>query len=347
MKYKHAHSHLLLATVVALVFSGCASWEGKFSRTTVADIGIFADQTLAALTDPEIGLPVGKSIYIRDYIVSSEPEEQRFAQATKDLELRLLRLIKYSLGLVDIAETSKSEAEKVEKYADFLQSMQRKAEENAEYEPGYYDETINLIRSQEKFHEALQQAQPIIHAAGRGYQVLLDEIQESLNILEAKIDRKIDERFTTVIRYQKALEDEKYAILIALGHLYQTYKGDTDAFQKLRDSDVVRKKSLLPKGNPTEDDLSEIAEHLVKRLDVIHKIWQEIEPDWEIYRATHRELDALAAEIKNRLNRTRATVIIWSRAHQKMASGRSNPAEWFDIDNAPAQLFQLGTKAIF
>jgi hypothetical protein len=66
-----------------------------------------------------------------------------------------------------------------------------------------------------------------------------------------------------------------------------------------------------------------------------------------LYRATHRELDALAVEIRGRLNRTRATVIIWARAHQKMASGKSSPAEWFDLDNAPAQLFQLGTKAIF
>ena len=347
MKYELMYPSLLITVLVILIVSGCASWEGKFSRTTEADVGIFADQTLATLTDPELGLPVGKTVYIRDYIDYSAPEEQKFGQLTKELELRLLRLIKYSMGLVDIAETSKSEAEKIEKYADFVQSMQQKAEERAGYEPGRYDEYINNIRSQEKFHQALQQAQPIIHASGRGYQTLLDDVHESLKILQAKIDRKIDERFATVIRYQKALEEEKYTILIALGQLYQTYKGDPDAFQKIRAGDVIRKKSLLPKGNPTEDDLSAIAEHLVKRLEITHKIWQEIEPDWELYRATHRELDTLVAEIKSRLNRTRATVIIWARAHQKMASGKSSPAEWFDIDNAPAQLFQLGTKALF
>lgn len=312
MEFKPVSTQLLLSILVLSILSGCASWEGKFSRTTVADIGIFADQTLAALTDPEIGLQVGKSVYIRDYIVESEPEEQQFAQATKDLELRLLRLIKYSLGLVDIAENSKSEAEKIERYAEFLQAMQIKAEENAGYEAGHYDNIIENIRSQEKFHEALQQAQPIINASGRGYQTLLDGIDESMKRLEAKVDRKIDERFATVIRYQKALEEEKYAILIALGQLYKTYKGDPDAFQLLRDSNVVRKKALMPKDDPTEDDLSAIAEHLIKRLEITHKIWQEIEPDWELYRATHRELDSLEAEIKNRLNRTRATIIIWA-----------------------------------
>jgi len=340
-------TNFLTACLLLSLLTGCASWEGKFSRSTTADIGIFADQTLATLTDPELGLPVGQTVYIREYINRSEPEEERFITVTKELELRLLRLIKYSLGLVDIAETGKSEKEKVERYADFLKTMQPAAEKNAGYEPGYYNEIIDNIRQQEKFHEALQQAQPLLHAAGRGYQILLDEIHASLNELEAKLDRKIDERFATVIRYQKALEDEKYAILIALGQLYQTYKGDPEAFQKLRDGDVVRKKSLLPEGDPSEDDLSNIADHLMKRLEITHKIWQEIEPDWELYRATHRELDSLDTEIRNRLNRTRATVIIWSRAHQKMASGKSSPAEWFDIDNAPAQLFQLGTKAIF
>ena len=93
--------------------------------------------------------------------------------------------------------------------------------------------------------------------------------------------------------------------------------------------------------------MSKIAEHLIKRLEITHKIWQEIEPDWELYRATHRELDELYNEIRNGLNQTRAIVIIWARAHQKMAAGKTNPAEWFDIDDAPSQLFKLGSKAIF
>ncbi|KPJ91223.1 MAG: hypothetical protein AMJ55_12225 [Gammaproteobacteria bacterium SG8_15] len=313
----------------------------------MANVGVFADQTIATITNPDLGLPVGKSVYVREYIVQSEPEEQDFSKLEKELEHRLLRLVQYSVALVDIAETSKSEAEKVEKYANFLKTLQKQAEERAELEPGYYDDVIEKISQQEKFHEALQAAQPILNATGRGYQKLLDNLEKSLKVLEAKLDRKIDERFEIVIKYQRALEEEKYAVLIALGRLYQTYKGEPEGFQQLRDGGVIRKKNLLPKGDPTEEDLSNIAEHLIKRLEITHKIWQEIEPDWELYRATHRELDELYALIKTGINRTRATVIIWARAHQKMASGKTNPAEWFDVDDAPAQLFRLGTKAVF
>ena len=346
MKSTTRSANFLLVWLL-LSLTGCASWEGKFSGTTEADIGIFADQTIATMTDPNLGIPVGKSVYVREYIDRSEPEEQEFARLAKDLEMRLLSLIKYSVALVDIAETSKTEKEKVEKYADFLKVIQKKSEERHEQEPGYYDDVIEKVRSQEKFHEALQQAQPILNAAGRAYQKLLDELDQSLKTIEAKLDRKIDTRFDTVIKYQKALEEEKYAVLIALGRIYQTYKGEPEGFQKLRDSGVIRKKSLLPKGSPTEEDLSNIAEHLIKRLEITHKIWQEIEPDWKLYRATHHELDELYVLTKNGLSETRAKIIIWARAHQKMASGKTNPAEWFDVEDAPSQLFRLGSKAIF
>ena len=193
-------STIFLIVWLLLSLSGCASWEGKFSGTKEANVGVFADQTISLLTDPDLGLPVGKSVYVREYIDRSEPEEQKFTKLEKDLEQRLLRLVKYSVALVDIAETSKTEQEKVEKYADFLKTMQKKAEERHEQEPGYYDDVIEKVRSQEKFHEALQAAQPILNAAGRAYQKLLDELDQSLKILEAKLDHKIDERFDTVIK---------------------------------------------------------------------------------------------------------------------------------------------------
>jgi hypothetical protein len=343
------NQYIIAANICFLLFlsSGCASFEGKFTGTKQANIGIFADQTIATLTGAEFGLPTGKSVYVREYITASEPEEQEFTALEKELEVRLLRLVKYSITLVDIAETSKTEAEQVQKYADFLKELQKTAESKLEIDPGYYDDIVEKVRGQDKFYEALQQAQPLLNASGRAYQKVMDKIELSLKTLEAKIDRKIDERFAEVIAYQHALEKEKYAILRALGFLYNTYKGDPDAFQKLRDSNVIRNRALLPKGKPSDEDLAAITEHLVKRLDITHKIWQEIEPDWELYRATHNELDELYREMRQGLNRIRAVIIVWSRAHQKMASGVSNPAEWFDIENAPAQLFQLGTKTLF
>jgi hypothetical protein len=66
----------------------------------------------------------------------------------------------------------------------------------------------------------------------------------------------------------------------------------------------------------------------MKRLDAIHKIENEISPDWEVYRATHRELDKLHMTTLDRINRARFITLVWLRAHHKMAPGVATPAEW-------------------
>ena len=80
---------------------------------------------------------------------------------------------------------------------------------------------------------------------------------------------------------------------------------------------------------------------------MIHKIWKKIEPDWQLYRKTHQELDENHIKVLEDANRLRITMIVWLRAHQKMAADITNPAEWFSVEDAPTELFKLGTKAIF
>ena len=129
--------------------------------------------------------------------------------------------------------------------------------------------------------------------------------------------------------------------------LYRTYSGDIDAFGKLRASGAVRDKKLLPKGKPSNEELKKIGEHLRARLKVTYQIGEEIKPDWENYRAAHRELDAMHVNAMDRINKTRLMALIWLRAHQKMASGVMSPAEWFNVKELPAQLIGAGTKAVF
>ena len=157
----------------------------------------------------------------------------------------------------------------------------------------------------------------------------------------------IDERYRLVIRYQEGLEKEKYRILEALGELYATTQGDMAAFQRLKNSGAIIKKSVLPRSNrPSEEEIEKIGEYLVKRLDGLHRIQQEIEPDWKLYRATQQELDDLHALFMEEIKQFRLVTIVWMRAHQKMASGKIKPAEWFDINNAPGTLIKMGTGLI-
>ena len=332
---------------VAIALSGCVSMEGKFKATAQANVSAFADQTIAMLSNSDLGVAQDNAIYVRHFIKPDWDEVQRYQMLVSDAELMLRGIVKYSIRLVTIAETNKTDATRIEAYAKYLEEIQQNAEGKLGLEPGYYDEIVVKVGTEEKFLPALQQAQPIINAVGRYAQLLMDDINDATKKLARKIDTNIDTEYAEVIAYQKALEKEKYAILRALGKLYRTYEGESAAFEEVLKSNVIRDKKLIPNGQPSEADLRSIADHLVNRLDVIAKIWHEIEPDWNNYRETHRELDRLHAKIDQDANRMRAMVIVWLRAHQKMAAGVQNPAEWFDIDSAPSQLFQLGVKAIF
>ena len=342
----NTHNYMLLiAAVISL--SGCVSMEGKFKGTAQANVGAFADQTIAMLSNSDLGVAQDRAIYVRHFIKPDWEELQHYQTLVNDTELLIRGIVKYSIQLVTIAETNKTDATRIEAYTEYLEKIQQNVEGKLGLEYGFYDEIVVKVGTEEKFLPALQQAQPIINAVGRYAQLLMDDINDATKKLAGKIDTHIDTEYAEVIAYQKALEKEKYAVLRALGKLYKTYEGENSAFEEVLQSNVIRDKTLIPKGQPGDEDLRKIADHLVKRLDVISKIWQEIEPDWKNYRETHRELDRLHAKIDQNANRIRAMVIVWLRAHQKMAAGVQNPAEWFDVESAPSQLFQLGVKAIF
>ena len=338
----------LLLFAALLTLSACAiNMEGKFKGTAQANVGAFADQTIAMLSSSDLGVAQDSAIYARHYIDHDWEESKRFRALVDDAAEMLRGVVKYSISLVTISEVNKTDATRIEAYVKYLEGMQSNAENKLQLQQGYYDEIVIKVGTEEKFLAALQQAQPLINGVGRYAQLLMDDINDATTALSRKIDSQIEQDYAEVIAYQKALETEKYAVLRGLGKIYRVYKGDSEAYNELLQSDVIRDKKLIPKGQPDEEQLRAIGEHLGNRLEVLSKIWQQIEPDWNNYRAAHRELDQLKAKIDQDANRMRGMVIVWLRAHQKMAAGVQNPAEWFDIESAPAQLFQMGVKAIF
>jgi hypothetical protein len=79
-------------------------------------------------------------------------------------------------------------------------------------------------------------------------------------------------------------------------------------------------------------------------LDGLDRVVRQIEPDWKLYRAAHHELDAAHLRGLDKIKQARLISLVWIRAHQKMASGVSTPAEWFDFKSLPKQLIQQGAS---
>lgn len=347
MPYKYKVIQAGITVFVVLLLSNCASWEGKFTETESANVTAFADHTISMLSESDFSITRGKAVYVRDLVDPNSKESQEFKAAVKEARFLLKGIVKYSIDMVTIVETNKTDSERIEAYARRLEIVKNNAEDRLALEPGHFDEILESVRKQEKFMDALQQAQPILNATARYAELILTKIDDSARVLARKIEAQIDENFKQVTVYQEALEYEKYNVLTALGNVYVSYKGDMQAFDRLRKSDAITSKKLISKTDPSEEDLKALSDHLMNRLNNLDKIWRQVEPKWNIYRASHHELDQLYDELLTRTGKARLFVLLWVRAHQKMAAGITNPAAWFNIKDAPALLYDIGKKAVF
>lgn len=332
--------------IIFLMLSGCASMKAKFNPSVKANVGIFADNTLAMLDATGFGFTKKKAVYTKEFFENGA-EERRFYETRDGVERVLKAMMSYSLKLVSISDMHKNAEDQVKAYTAYLGQIDDTILEALGLKTDYYKELITEVGEQKKLMDALKTAQPIVDALGRYMEKALDELEDAVEILLAKVDRKIDLRYADLIRYQAKLEKEKYAILSGLEHLYLTGQGDKDAYRRLKYGETTIPKSMIPDDRPTYEELWQIARHQIDNLDTLHKIVVEIQPDWELYRETHLELDKLQDELNTESRQMRLLTLVWIRAHQKMASGITSSAEWFNINEAPSTLIKLGAKTIF
>lgn len=325
---------VFLTVVVALLLgaTGCASFSGKFEEQITENVGFFADQTITMLNQADISFSRDEFVYTREFYNNEGELESRLNSMVDEVDDIFEGIIDYSIELVLITQANSTDAARINAYANYFENISRENKRlyvQVSLPESIYQQTLEKIKKQTKFRDALIAAQPILSGTGWYMNKLLNEIKVGTDSIAFKMEERIDERYEEVIQYQKALEKEKYNVLRALSYVYLTYAGDKDAYQSLRKSNVVRDKKILPKNVPDEAGLRKIAEHLRTRLDGLKSIGEDIQPDWETYRSTHSELDQLHARMMKNIQLMRMLTMVWLHAHQQMATGKTEPAEWF------------------
>ena len=61
---------------------------------------------------------------------------------------------------------------------------------------------------------------------------------------------------------------------------------------------------------------------------------------------SHNELKKIVKAKDQGIKEARLTFIIWSRAYQKMAAGKIDPAEWFDVSESGTVLMGVAGRAV-
>jgi len=324
-----------LVIFAGLAATGCTGFEGKFASTQIADTSYFTDQTISMLSSARLQMDLDSTIYTKKYWRDEEDANLKELTGLEGDVLDVFRVIvDYSLTIVNISDSRESETEKVRRYADWFGGWNDAYVEQLGMDRKQYENTIKSIRAQGGLRDAFLTAHPLLNALNLYTNRRLDAILRKAAVVARKTDAAIDADYADVIRYQEKLNQEKYLVLKALEDVYDVYSGVDGAYARLQANPAIWRKALVAPPQPSEAQLEDIGNHLLTRLDRLHLIGQQIEPEWNAYRAAHRELDELQVALQKDVTAVRMVMLIWVHAHYQLAQGRTQAAEWFDVTDA-------------
>ena len=336
----------VIVFAVGAVLMGCAGMNKKFTATKKVNLAPFADYTISMLAEADYGFTKDEVYYTRDYLSGQSELEKEYLELTGRVEWVGARILNYSIGLVTLSESGISETEMVAKYLKYIKSFEEIVVQNTDLSQEDFNEILENISKQQKLLPAVNAAQPLVNAGSRYVQLVLTKMNEKAYELGIAVQDEIDAEFAPLLNFQATLKEQSDAILDAFVWLHAYEMGDKSALAELRNSPAIRNKQLVSKASLSKKDIVAVEGYLLDQLQYRRSIeWQLVE-ELELYYKTHEELDKLYDVELVKLSKVHIAMILWARAHQKMASGVTNPAEWFDIKDAPAMLIKAGTKLL-
>jgi hypothetical protein len=198
------------------------------------------------------------------------------------------------------------------------------------------------VRAQQTYLDAIQAAQPLIDEALHYGTALLEEDEQIANTLVIAIEQRIDADYADTQHFRTILEEQQREILIGLQLIREFYQTEDPTALRTLGQKIARLHEILRGRPPLASDIPDIEAFLMQQLANIRTIGEQLEPDFQAWEEAHEELDLLYRIFLDNNRRAKLALTVWGRAHQKMASGVKNPAEWFSLGD----LFNLGTKAV-
>ena len=343
---------LIVALFAAMQLGGC----DKFVKQESENLAPFANQTIDLVGSLEYSLTDEQMLYLRDsqiidYIAVENPYD-RFLALENQVGNMLTALVAYSLQIVAISEQGTSDNEKANRLADvILELVGLVRKDEIVVNPNRDDEKImaiiDQVRQSQDYLEALRLLQPLVNDFSAHAGRVLDEVDKEKRDLAILVDEAIDKKYAAALALRKELrtvKDDMYRTLIALSQY--SLSRDPAYLKKMKSYGFVsvvvateNKKSLSVR------EISELHQALTAELRTITENYNQLSHDIEEYENSHLELREMVELKEDAIREARLTFVVWSRAYQKMASGKTDPAEWFDITDTGKLLFGAAKKA--
>lgn len=288
----------IFTSLLAVVLASSSAFALGADKT--ANLGAFADQTIALLSQPDYGFTSDEVVLVRGYYDRNNPAVKKL----QDLGQRGADLFNglgdYSVQLAGLGGQRISEAERIAQLHSYLTEIKPNIISTIDFPSTAFDTMLDNVAAQESFLKAIRQVQPMVNAAGRYGQLLITEYEDTILQVESVIDAAIQEDYAVMLAYTEALE---------------VRHGETLA-------DVAR---LADSESPSNRE----AQLLKAKLDRMGKIFEFISPRWDLYKLTREELNTLRRKAFASTVRERVALLLWVRAHQRMAAGMGG-SSWFD-----------------
>jgi hypothetical protein len=319
--------------VLAMISTGCTSYNKGLAGTEHEDITPFAQKTVEVLGVQNIRLHDSDLVYLRQYVDPSFVELDRLQEMLDLTDGFRDRVISYSIDLVRVTEMYDTDKDKVAAYADGVDYQLRgRAMDVLEISEQEWDEIISDIRGQPNLLAALRAIQPILNDAARFYEVLLTEIEKDVLVeVRAEFDRRILIEFSTPLEFLDNYYNWRDEILTGLNLIYAYRRGDTAAAEGLRNGYIVTDRSLLPKGEFTAKDVDAIDSALREALMQNTALLEQFDREIDDFKKARDELDRKEAGVLTDLALARIQFQTWARAHQALANGVKEPARWMEL----------------
>ncbi len=340
---------IVKTTIIAVAVSlmvGCTTMKKGFVSSERANLSPFAENTIVMLGESDYGLTKDETVRIRAYFDLDSPEALKLILLQQQVRSLNKGIVNYSVDVVSLSETKKTQKQQVAAFADYLITFEKPILTHLSITEEEYTRLLERIREQESLLGAFRAAQPVISSAARYGERVITEIEKATFALVLAMESKIDVHYAEILAYYQTLEDQKKSILHRLNLIQAYHSGDFQALKKLRAGFVIGSNEVIPGNKIISDDPADLEIRLMDRLNRIQKIGEQIAIDVEDYRESHRELDQLYERSLQDLSKARKAFMVWSRAHYKMALGLTDPAKWFDITDAPSELFRMGTRTL-
>lgn len=327
---------VLLVAVVSFC-SGCSNFRPQ-QRLNLAP---FAEYTVQLAADIEYGAATTRFRYLREY--RNEPALVAHREYWDRMRELLRGVVAYSVEISTLGASSMSEPDRNVRFADFLDRLIRPVLlldlPEVRFTMDELDQMLANIRGQEKFLDALREAQPFIDELARLADELFDATEDDMANVFATLDAKIAEDNAGPVQTRAALVEAQERIFTGLvGIREYMLTRDTKVLEQIYEEDPEYRSMAKNPMNPTTAEILTMRQSMLAKLQVGIELKELITPDITRYHEQQQELDDIYGAARLQLKKARITVIVWARAHRNLSEGVTDPAR--------VDIFDLTKKAV-